>query len=161
MLRSNSVVQGRQTARLDSARVLFLIGMRFNNLWRVDKWAWFLSTMPSMLAELESKPEAGLLWYRNYISGRMLMVQQYWESFDKLLAYAQDKEGKHFPAWAKFNRTLAKDGTIGIWHETYLVRAGDYEAIYSGMPPFGLGSVSNLVPASGRKESAGGRLAKA
>ncbi len=28
----------------------------------------------------------------------------------------------------------------GIWHETYLVRAGEYEAIYGNMPPFGLGA---------------------
>jgi hypothetical protein len=159
MLRSNTVVQGRQTAKLDSARVLFLIGMRFNNLWRIDKWAWFLSTMPSMLAELESKPEAGLLWYRNYISGRMLMVQQYWQSFDKLLAYAQDKEGKHFPAWARFNRTLAKDGTIGIWHETYLIEPGKFECIYGDMPPFGLAAATTMVKAEGRLAQAKERFA--
>jgi hypothetical protein len=33
--------------------------------------------MPTMLAELEKKPEAGLLWYRQYISPPNLMVQQY------------------------------------------------------------------------------------
>ena len=49
-------------------------------------------------------------------------------------------------------------GDVGIWHETYLVRAGQYEAIYSGMPPWGLGSIAALVPASGRKESARGRV---
>src|SRR5260221_6834847 len=159
MLRGNTVVPGRQTAQLDRAKVLFLIGMRFNNLWRIDRWAWFLSTMPSMLAELEKKPEAGLLWYRNYISGRMLMVQQYWESFDKLLAYAQDKEGKHFPAWAKFNRTLAQDGTIGIWHETYLIEPGKFECIYGYMPPFGLAAATKMVPAEGRLAQAKQRFA--
>ncbi len=29
-------------------------------------------------------------------------------------------------------------GDVGIWHETYLVPAGQYEAVYSGMPLFGL-----------------------
>jgi len=47
---------------------------------------------------------------------------------------------------------------VGIWHETYLVRAGEYEAIYSGMPPWGLGRAGALVPASGRKEAARERL---
>lgn len=32
------------------------------------------------------------------------------------------------------------------WHETYLVRAGEYEAIYGNMPPFGLGRAGRLVP---------------
>jgi hypothetical protein len=139
--------------------VLFLIGMRFNNLWRVDKWAWFLSTMPSMLAELESKPGAGLLWYRTHLSWRMLTVQQYWESFDKLLAYAQDKEGEHFPAWAKFMRTLSNDGAIGIWHETYLIEPGKYECVYGNMPPFGLAAATKMVPAEGRLAQAKDRFA--
>lgn len=32
------------------------------------------------------------------------------------------------------------------WHETYLVRAGEYEAIYGNMPPFGPGKAGRLVP---------------
>ena len=39
-------------------------------------------------------------------------------------------------------------GRTGIWHETYLVRAGEYEAIYGNMPPFGLGKAGRLVPLS-------------
>ena len=31
-------------------------------------------------------------------------------------------------------------------HETYLVRAGEYEAVYGNMPPFGLGKAGRLVP---------------
>jgi hypothetical protein len=36
----------------------------------------------------------------------------------------------------------------GIWHETFLVRAGEYEAIYDNMPPYGLGKAGDLVPLS-------------
>ncbi len=144
------IFRGRYTAQTDKPVVLFLIGMRFNRLWRVDKWAWFIRTMPAMLAELDAKPDAGLLWHRSFISGRVLSVQQYWESFEKLLAYAHDKSGEHFPAWAKFNRTLAQDGTIGIWHETYLVTPGRFECIYGDMPPFGLAAATAHVPATGR-----------
>jgi hypothetical protein len=35
--------------------------------------------------------------------------------------------------------------------ETYLVRAGEYEAIYGNMPPFGLGKASRLVPLADAK----------
>ena len=48
-------------------------------------------------------------------------MQQYWDSFDKLMAYAHDTSAQHFPAWAAFNRAVGKDGTVGIWHETYLM----------------------------------------
>jgi hypothetical protein len=39
-----------------------------------------------------------------------------------------------------------------------LVRAGQPEAIYSGMPRWGLGRIGALLPASGPKESARSRV---
>ena len=42
--------------------------------------------------------------------------------------------------------TRAHGQGAGIWHETYLVRAGEYEAIYNNMPPSGLGRAGRLVP---------------
>jgi hypothetical protein len=38
---------------------------------------------------------------------------------------------------------------VGIWHETYLTKPGQYESVYSGMPPFGLGKVGNSCPQAG------------
>ena len=94
----SEISAGRFTARLDKPVVLFLIGMRINRLWDLKRWPMVARAMPRMLAELDAKPGSGLLWYRNYISPPVVMVQQYWESFDKLLAYAHDRGGEHFPA---------------------------------------------------------------
>jgi hypothetical protein len=58
-----------------------------------------------------------------------------------------------------FNRAVGTDGSVGIWHETYAVRAGTYEAICVNMPAFGLGKAGTLHPASKARESARGRLA--
>ena len=77
--------------RTDKLLVLFLIGLRLNKLlWAAHKWLPVFAAMPRMLAELDRKPEAGLLSHRLYHSGRIFLVQQYWESFDKLIAYAHD-----------------------------------------------------------------------
>jgi hypothetical protein len=84
---------------------------------------------------------------------------QYWRSFEQLERYARSRDHVHWPAWVEFNTRVNKSrGDVGIWHETYRVRAGEYEAIYSGMPPFGLGKVGPLVPAIGKRESARGRM---
>lgn len=56
-------------------------------------------------------------------------------------------------------RYMNRRDDVGIWHETYLVNDGAYEAIYSGMPAFGLGKVAELVPATGSREAARQRLA--
>jgi hypothetical protein len=159
MNHSSTVVPGRMTARLDKPVVLFLIGARFNRLRTFGKFLWFARTMPAMLAELEKKPDAGLLWYRTYISWPNLMVQQYWESFDKLMAYSSDRSAEHQPAWARYMRELANDGSIGIRHETYLVEPGKFECIYGNMPPFGLAAASASVRAEGRLAAAKERFA--
>jgi hypothetical protein len=87
---------------------------------------------------------------------------QYWRSFEQLEAYARSKDHGHWPAWSAFNRNVkASSGDVGIWHETYRVRAGEYEALYGSMPAYGLGKVGALVPASGRRESARGRIGAA
>ena len=48
--------------------------------------------------------------------------------------------------WRTYWKRVGKGDRAGIWHETYLVRAGEYEAIYGNMPPHGLGKATNLVP---------------
>jgi hypothetical protein len=153
-----SISAGRYTARTDRPLVLFLIGMRFNKLILPHKWLPVFLAMPRMLKELERRPEAGLLSHRFYLSGRVVMVQQYWESFDKLVAYAHAPEMAHFPAWAAFNRAIGKDGTVGIWHETYLIEPGKYECVYANMPQFGLAGAVAHVPAEGALAAAKGRM---
>lgn len=53
---------------------------------------------------------------------------------------------------------VGADGSVGIWHETYMVQRADYEAIYSNMPLFGLAKATEHVPAIGRRETARRRL---
>jgi hypothetical protein len=52
-------------------------------------------------------------------------------------------------------------GDVGIWHETYLIRAGEYENIYSGMPLMGLAKAARLADVAGEAEAARGRLGAA
>jgi len=152
------IFNGRYTARTDKPLVLFLIGMRLNKLWAAHKWLPVLTAMPRMLAELDRKPEVGLLSQRLYFSGRTFLLQQYWDSFDKLIAYAHDTSAQHFPAWATFNRAVGKDGTVGIWHETYLIEPGKYETIYANMPLFGLAAATTHVRAEGGLSAARDRM---
>lgn len=132
------VVPDRVAGRIDGDFVVFLIGMRINKPWLLHKWLPVAMAMPKMLKELEAAPaEAGFLGYSEL---GFLNTVQYWRSFDHLERYARAQESAHWPAWVDFNRRMKNSrGDVGIWHETYRVRAGDYEAIYSGMPPFGLG----------------------
>jgi hypothetical protein len=108
-----------------------------------------------MIAELERKPESRFL---GHIFGLRVIVQ-YWRSFDHLEAYARDPDQPHWPAWTDFNKRVGRSrGDVGIWHETYRVRAGEYECVYSGMPHFGLAKASRTIDAAGHLESARGRM---
>jgi hypothetical protein len=153
------VINDRMCAEVDGEVVVFLIGMRFNKLWKIHKWFPVLLAMPRMLRELEAKPELGFLGYHLWV-GRTTMVLQYWRSVEHLNAYAKDRNRAHLPAWAAFNRAIGKSGDVGVWHETYRTREGDYETVYVNMPPFGLGKATKVVSAQGRRESAAGRMHK-
>jgi hypothetical protein len=87
------------------------------------------------------------------------VIVQYWRSFEHLEAYARDPDQLHWPAWTDFNTRVGRSrGDVGIWHETYAVRAGEYECVYSGMPSFGLAKASQALDALGQLESARGRM---
>ena len=154
------VVNGRMCAQVDGEAVLFLIGMRFNKLWKIHKWLPVLIAMPKMLMELEKNPDLGFLGYHLWF-GRNTMVLQYWRSVEQLNAYAKNRDRAHLPAWAAFNRAIGKSSDVGVWHETYRIKEGSYETIYVNMPPFGLGKATKSVPASGKRESAAGRMTPA
>lgn len=153
------IIQERMTAELEGEFCIFLIGMRINRLWKPHKWLPIMRAMSDMLKELKASPEAGFLGTEAWFGNPSIMVQ-YWRSFEALETYAKSPDHKHRPAWAAFNRKVASNGDVGIWHETYRVRAGDYECIYNNMPAFGLGRVGRMFPATGRRETAGGRLAQ-
>lgn len=151
----SEIIPQRMTVEMEGDFVVFLIGMRINKLWKPHKWLPVFLAMPRMLKELQRQPESGFLGATS--SG--FLIVQYWRSFAHLEAYARSHDHLHWPAWVAFNKRMAKSrGDVGIWHETYLVRAGEYEVVYSGMPRFGLGRAGNLVAAAGHKDSARGRV---
>ncbi len=140
--------------------MVFLIGLRINRPWKVHKWLPVVRSMPRMLRELGALPREETGFLGHTILGPGAIVQ-YWRSFDHLEAYARSPDRAHRPAWAEFNRRVgASRADVGIWHETYLVRDGDYETLYSGMPPHGLGRAAALGPATGSRSDARGRLGR-
>jgi len=152
-----AILRERVTAEINEEVVVFLIGMRVNRVFKVHKWLPVARAMGRMLAELEPDPESGFLGVESWF-GRTSILAQYWRSFEHLEAYAVDKTREHAPAWAAFNRAIGSNGDVGIWHETYRVRPGDYECVYNNMPPFGLGKATRIVPATGRRQDAPGRM---
>jgi hypothetical protein len=149
------IYKGKMMAELEGDFVIFLIGMRINKLWKVHKWLPIFRAMPRMIKELQEHSELGFLGHTMSPG----VIVQYWRSFEHLEAYSHSRDHLHLPAWAAFNKRVGyADGDVGIWHETYLVQAGAYEAIYGGMPAFGLGKVGRLVPINGSRDSARGRL---
>jgi hypothetical protein len=138
--------RGRHMAEIDGDFVVFLIGARFSLRHPVRTFRDLggrKGGMKAMLDHLVAHPEKGLL---GYTMGLPVIVQ-YWRSFEHLEAFARDDSDPHTATWREYYRRDARHGQgAGIWHETYLVRAGEYEAIYGNMPAFGLGAAGRLTP---------------
>ena len=155
---SGSIYAGRYSASSDSEFVLFRIGMRFNG-WRgaVAALRAFVS-MPFMLAEQQADPEIGMLWTSTSLSWPVIAVTQFWRSFDDLERYATASDRRHTGMWRWFN-TLGRRGLgTGIWHETFRVAPGTFEAVYVNMPRYGAAAAVDHVPIVPQRERARARI---
>lgn len=134
----------RMAAEIDGDFVVFLIGARLNFLHLAGTIMDLGGRrgMKHMLDYLVARPEKGLLGYQLGLP----VIVQYWRSFDHLEAFAQDTDDPHLAVWRSYWKRVGNGNRTGIWHESYLVRAGEYEAVYANMPPFGLGKAGKLVP---------------
>lgn len=151
------VFPGRYMAEKEGSFVVFMIGMRINKLWAVHKWVPVMQAMPKMLKELYQNPSLGFLSASYFFSWRGITVVQYWNSFEQLEHYARHG-ATHLKAWREFNQKVGTSGTVGIYHESYLIDEGKHESFYSNMPPFGLAQAGRHVPVTKKTASARERL---
>ena len=154
----NQLFAGRYTAVTDEPFVVFLIGMRINKFHLVHKWLPVAHAMGPMLQTLNEYPEKGFLSGHGYFGGRVTLLVQYWRSFEDLEAFARNPSDPHLDAWKKFNKAVGTSGTVGIWHETYKVRANEHESVYGNMPRFGLATAFDHAPVTRHNNSARKRI---
>ena len=122
---------------------VFLAGMRPNQPWRLREWLRVSFEMGKMLLYLRRHPDAGLLWHQLCLA-RYPFVLTYWASAEALQRFAADARAPHAPAWRWFRRVIGDRGSVGVWHETYVV--GVHESVYSGMPEVGLAKAVGSIP---------------
>jgi Domain of unknown function (DUF4188) len=141
------VLQGRHAAEIDGDFVVFLIGARpsLRHPIRSIIDLGGRRGMKHMLEWLTKHPEKGLLGFEMGFPA----IVQYWRSFEQLEAFAKDESDPHLAAWRNYWKRVGKQNRTGIWHETYLVRAGEYECVYANMRPFGLAKAGRVVPLAG------------
>ena len=151
------VRQGRWTAKIDGDFVVFLIGTKIDvrHPLRSFRDVGGNRGMVHMLRYLSAHPEKGLLGFDAY--GLTTLVQ-YWRSYEHLERFASNQDDPHLAVWRRYWKRVGTSARTGIWHETYLVRAGEYEAIYGNMPAFGLAGATSHVPVGRRGQSAARRL---
>lgn len=151
----SDINRGRMTAEIDGEFVVFLLGMRINKWWKLQSWLPVFFAMPKMLRELHQDKNLGFLGS----SGTFGVIIQYWRSYEHLECYARNRDKAHVPAWVAFNKSVANaNGDVGIWHETYVIKPGQWEAIYGNMPVFGLGKASRTVAIGKSNDTARKRL---
>jgi hypothetical protein len=152
------IVEGRQTADNADSIVIFLIGARINRFWLLPISLPILSKMLTMLNELSKDPESGFLGVQTLGLGVMV---QYWKSAEHLARYANARDRTHRPTMKRFYQKLFRNQAVGIWHECYVVPAGQYEGLYDNMPAFGLGKIKALHEATGIRADMRARMSAA
>ena len=152
------IMPGRFTAKMDDPFVVFIIGMRVNKLLAFRKWIPVANAMGPMLRDLYTHPEKGFLGGEFFFYWPGITLVQYWRSFEDLERFARQPSDPHLGPWKRFNQSIGADGTVGIFHETYMIEPGKYESVYGNMPVFGLAHATQHIPAIGHRETARRRL---
>jgi len=144
---------------------VFLIGLRINQVWRLDLWVPAMRAMGPMIAELHAAKAAasrgegedlGFLGHRSLLGSGGPTIVQYWRSAEDIYAYSGQDGRAHRPAARAFyERGRRAAGAVGVWHETYAVPAGGHESLYLAMPPTGLAAATAVTSLAGRRHRAG------
>jgi len=150
----------RMTAEIEGDFVVFITGMRINKLWKVHQWWPNFRAMRKVLMALFGNEEYGALGAHAWWNRRGPLLIGYFRDIEKLEAFANDRDQPHAQAWQDYFRRMKNNGDVGVWHETYVVRSGEYEAAYDYMPgAVGLAAATAHVPIERRGDLAHQRRA--
>ena len=161
--KAHPVLRGRYAGEIDGDFCVFHIGVILNGYIPNNELKALGNAFIAMNKELESDPEKyGFYGSTQYVAANpsvdTVFTVQYWKSQEHLNAYARDLMSKHFPAIQWSSRASKLSAHIGFWHESFTVHAGEYEALYINCPQILLGKAGRVVPATGHKRTARGRL---
>lgn len=153
-----AIRRGKFIVELDEPVVLFIVSGQVNNWLKIYRWFYIPINFLRMVYWLHRHPESGCLnghvYLRIFPFGMLLL--SYWRSWDDLEAFARGKDGTHLASWQRYFRDA--DDSMAIWHETYLVEPGKFEAVYGNIGPYALGKVGRIETPKGRKHNGRGRL---
>lgn len=157
----NEVFPGRfTTGAPPAAAAVFLIGMRINTFRGLVKAGPIFTALPKMMRFLAQHPESGLLGSANWF-GRTTILVSYWRSAADVQRFASDTSAPHAAAWRNFTQHIGSGPDIGVWHELYTIRPGDFEAVYLNMPKFGLAGATEHIPVGDGTRTSKQRMARA
>jgi hypothetical protein len=159
---SKEIIRTMYSARYDGDFVVFLIGIRPNganpftqSFSRIGK------AFKSMVEELEADPTLGYMGGDMYIGANSrksaTLHVQYWRDYESLQKWTHKRMSIHVKTMLEYMKTDQFEGVNGIWHETYKVRDGEYEAVYGNMPPIGLALATQAVHET-KKNNGPGRM---
>lgn len=153
----STIYKGRYTVENNEDMVVFLIGMRINKRWAVHKWLPVFLAMPGMISELyTNKEKLGFLSTESFLGLKTTVMIQYWRSSQDVIAYARQE--KHLRAWQHFNKLIKNNDAVAVYHETYEIKSGQYEAVYVNMPKYGLAKALKHMPVTPERNTANQRL---
>ncbi|OHW95877.1 hypothetical protein CSPAE12_05453 [Colletotrichum incanum] len=128
--------------------VVFHLGVRFNHtLGLISPGASaVIKHFDAMNADLRRRADEYGLYHFSTWKGsesnrnNTLLMIYYFRSVDSLNRFAHDT--LHWNTWKWFNTIKEDHKHIGIFHETFVTGAQQYETIYENMPPVLLGAAS-------------------
>jgi hypothetical protein len=103
------------------APIEFVIGMRWDQLWRLGMRPWVPLAFARMVLP---QPGSGLQGTRLGVRPAGPVVVQRWASREAVDAWARDRARPHAISWGRFAREESGTAAWGVWHEVAPASAG-------------------------------------
>ncbi len=153
----NKILHGRMTAQISTQIqepfIVLILGIRVNRFLLFWKWIPTVIASIPMLFTLVSHKAGGFLGGQATYFWPGIGLIQYWRSFDDLERFARHKDYPHLPAWKRYNKVIGANGSVGLWHEVFLVKPGCHEVMYQNMPSFGLVAATRPIAVEQSRET--------
>lgn len=132
--------------RIEEPFIVLILGIRINNFLLFWKWIPAVIASFPMLYTLVRHRAAGFLGGQATYFWPGIGLIQYWRSFEDLERFARNKKHPHLRAWRWYNKAIGSSGSVGLWHEAFLIKPGVHETMYDNMPLFGLAASTKHIP---------------
>jgi hypothetical protein len=154
-----AIMNGRRKAHADIELVAFIMGMRINRRWLIQRWQPRNVAMTTMAREFVPQPKRRHLCSKAWFQRTAAIISDRWP-LGALATYRKVRECTKVSDWPGFSRKTGNNDTVGTRNNADRIVPGWLANVLVSMPAFLTGNCTILIEAWHEFATATGRMGR-